>query len=164
MSKSELISLRLKPEDISFLSGLDSSFGTTTSEKIRSIIRMKKEDLKSDQNLNPVISNVIELLSSNKKQLQAQLIKNAQRSEIFDLLWDFPVELLTKLSSDFESVDIEKLEYSLIEDLNFILEKYISIGLGLSPRVINNRYFLDSLNSLMSLLKSVEQKSQTKGK
>ena len=162
MTKSELISIRLKKDDITFLSGLDKDHGTTTSEKVRSIIRDRQKELSNPQYNSTMSELVLEKLIDTRKVVQSRLMESNQKSEIFDLALEIPAEFLNLLESlNNEFIDMEllsEIEKKLIAELRYLIEKYISLVLSVKPRVINSEIFKESIISLISILKIVDNK------
>ncbi|MCR9203911.1 MAG: hypothetical protein NXH75_04995 [Halobacteriovoraceae bacterium] len=143
MSKTEIISLRLKNEELEQLTGLSRKYGKTTSEKLRSLINLAHEgELKIEK---PV-------LVKEKFNLVDASVKSDVINE-FSLLHQRVLTLL----ENAQTVSTEQLEEEIIDELNRTFEKYLALGISTKPRVINNRYFLDGLLSLNKIFQAVEK-------
>lgn len=142
MSKTEIISLRLKNEELSALTALPEGLGKTTSEKIRSLIREA-----SKKSHEPSLSSLQERLGPERDQ-----------SEVISFYLDWLLstgKLLEGLEKE-SKLELANVEKVIIAEILHKVEKFISLGISREPRVINNRYFLDGLLSLNKIIGIVE--------
>lgn len=169
MKKSQLISLRLKAEDVEYLNSLDEKYGKTTSEKIRNIIEDSKSKNKSSENFKSAYEYSEETYSATRKKIVFSLRENSLRSEVLDLFYD----LLVNSSSLYQTInsgdkelgkdDLVKLEKEVIDELIYVSDKFLGLGMSESSRVINSPYFIERLKSLIFLSATVEKYIEQKG-
>ena len=168
MKKSELISLRLKEEDLVFLSKLSGDYGATTSEKIRTLIKNAKEKDESTGDMASVIDYNSKLFENAKRSLTRAMLEHGEKSEIFDLVYDWLITVASIYQSyEFKNTlkdkkSLEETEKKVIDEIFYLNDRVLRIPMGQLSRVINYRYFLDKIKSLSELVQIVEN-TQKKG-
>ena len=162
MKKSELISLRLKTEDLEFLSKLNDSYGKTTSEKIRNLIREAKKKNHDVQNMASIVDYNTKQFENIKTLLSSSMIENGLKSEVLDLFHDWIVSATSIYQSlEFEDKlkskkSLEQAEKKITDEVFYLIDRVFLVSLGQQSRVINNLYFLDNIKTLIELSKIVE--------
>jgi predicted DNA-binding protein len=169
MRKSQLISLRLKAEDLDYVNSLDESYGRTTSEKIRNIIEQSKSKQKSAESFKSAYEYNEENYSASRKKLLFALRENGLRSEILDIFYDWLVNssaLYQTISDETKNInkeEVTRIEREIMDELIFVTDKFLGLGMSESSRVINADYLELKLKSLIFLSSTVEKYLEMKG-
>jgi hypothetical protein len=169
MKKSELISLRLKSEDLLFLNELGKEYGKTTSEKIRTLIDQAKEKKLKSEHFVSALDFSTHLYAQSRTKLVRSMSDFKMKSEVLDLFHEWLInasalyQTLEKEKSLKSKENLKQFEEEILDEIVFLLDKFMRLGLSETSRVINAELFRTKLKSLMFLANTVEKTLEQKG-
>lgn len=172
--KSIPISVRITPEDASFLAQLTIDGATTPSEKVRGLITQAREQQSSRRTYPESVAHLRATSANTRKALDEAERRLDVHSELIHRIVDWLPEAMARLNSAWtegneeagsepQLADLERLERHLVDRVMRLFEGLMRMAVTSScpaydPAVIDNR-----IGSVIELAEIVRKRHESSG-
>ena len=120
MSAKHPISARISTEDLAYLSSIDRDGAVTTSDKLRVLFEMMREQV-GDQNF---IANYV-TASQTISPYKARYLESGYESKVLDAVFEFVSEAAALIHSSGNQLDSELFSKELERSLNTPIKRFV---------------------------------------
>ncbi len=161
-SKTTPISVRITPQDATFIAELEIGEAETPSDKIRALLKEARESRERNNELSTYLGLVRKAVNPLFDQIKKQELADHKHSELISFLGEWIVKLLSYLATlDGSKCDLERVEVEIGTRL-FRLFDFIARRSPLQPPSLRAPAFFETMLAIQ--IRSICRTSLLKGR
>ncbi len=158
------LSVRITHEDAEFIAKLDIDGAKTPSDKIRAILKDKRNSDLSGNDYSEVLTNIENYLLPISRQIKQVQHDENTYSQVIEPIRDSIADLLAYFISSGKNVenilDCQEFENELMERVSRLFERTIHLGIIQSTNNTRKNIFRNKLNSYIQLLRLLDNETK----